>query len=87
MFMSSISGVSSRAHHRNSSSRTSSTTLPTTPTNSTTEPASFGAGFAALQDHSGGDKSYAAQLGLTPPAKDYSELFFCAYTPGQYTEF
>jgi hypothetical protein len=67
-------------HHHNSSSST------TTPANSATKPAFIGGGFA-LQDHPGGDKSYAAKLGLPPQAKDYSSAAFCAYAAGEYTDF
>jgi hypothetical protein len=71
-----------------SSTSTSTIASPKTPANNASiKTASIRGGFAALQKHPGGDKSYAAQLGLPPPAKDYSSTSFCAYAAGQYTDF
>jgi len=40
-----------------------------------------------LQDPPASAKTYAAQLGMTPPARDYSSASFGAYTMGHYTDF
>jgi hypothetical protein len=91
--MSSISSVSSTAHNGHHllsfSNSTITITPPKMPANgSSTETASIGGGgFAALLDHPGGDKSFAAQSCLPPRAKDYSDISSCPFTAGQYTEF
>jgi hypothetical protein len=53
-------------------------------TKNNTEIASIGSGVA-LQEPA--PKTYAAQLGMTPPARDYLSASYCAYSPGQYTDF
>jgi hypothetical protein len=80
--MSSMSSITDIGrHHLNS---TSTAAPPTTPANSA-EPASIGSGFV-LQDHPG-EKSFAAQLSLPTPAKDYSYASLGAIREGHYTEF
>ena len=61
-------------------------TAPKLPANNSTETATFGSGFV-LQEPPASAKTYAAQLGMTPPARDYSSASFCAYSAGQYTDF
>ena len=50
-----------------------------------TTPAKRAEVFTA-KDHPA-DKSYAEQLSLPSPARDYSYATFCPFTAGQYTEF
>jgi hypothetical protein len=83
--MSSKSIASSTALPANFPQNISSTTTPPTSTASNSEPVPSGGGFA-LQDNPG-DKSFAAQLRLPSPAKDYFYASFGAITEGHYTEF
>jgi hypothetical protein len=71
------SGVSSTAHHQDSSNSNSTNAKP---------PSVVG-GFP-LQRHPGGDTSSAVRPSCLPPsAKDYAWAAFCPFTPGHYTEF